>query len=199
VQHGSPQPVSIRPFVSKNIMTRRTIKGRPNRANDEAVTAASPRKQSVTSDDRGQSGLPQLEASPAGVIASLSSDSHSAISKALRAYERFVVKEYRNIHANQQKIEEAQHQIKKSQLNIERAQKSLVDNIIAVVSSNNTDEVRVGTSPRDIRAAKRRAEVSLAIFYVSHSTVSAIQFLCQLFYILSVILCLRHFFMSAIL
>jgi hypothetical protein len=30
--------------------------------------------------------------------------------------------------------------------------------------------VRSGTSPRDIRAAKRCAEVSQTIFYFSHST-----------------------------
>jgi hypothetical protein len=77
-------------------------------------------------------------------------------------------------------------------------QKSLVDDITIVVKSRNTDEVRAGTSPCDIRAAKRRGEVSPAIFYVSHPTVSAIQFLCHIFYILSFILCLRHFFMSAI-
>jgi hypothetical protein len=37
VQHGSPQPIFAKPFVSKNIMARRTMKGRPNRASDEAV------------------------------------------------------------------------------------------------------------------------------------------------------------------
>jgi hypothetical protein len=105
-----------------------------------------------------------LEASLARVIASLSGDSHSVISNALRAYDRLVVKESRKIHVNRQKIEEAWRQSKKSQLNIERAQKSLVDDITVVVKSSNTDEVRAGTSPRDIRAAKRRAEVSPAIF-----------------------------------
>jgi hypothetical protein len=70
-------------------------------------------------------------------------------------------------------------------------QKSLVDDIRAVVKSSNTEEVRVGTSARDIQVAKRRAEVSLAIFYFSHSTISAIQFSCQVFYFMSVILCLR--------
>jgi hypothetical protein len=54
----------------------------------------------VTSDDRGHSGLPQLEASLIGVIAPLSGDSHSAVSNALRAYDRLVLKESRNIHAN---------------------------------------------------------------------------------------------------
>jgi hypothetical protein len=74
----------------------------------------------------------------------------------------------------------------------------LIDDIRAVFKSSNIDEVRAGTSPCDIRAAKRRAEASPTIFYVIHSNVSAIQFLCQLFYLLSVILCLRHFCMSAI-
>jgi hypothetical protein len=154
VQHGSPKPVSARPFVSKNIMVRRTAKRQPNRASNEAVPAVAPRKQSMSSDDRGYSRLPQLEASLSGLIASLSGDSHSAISNALRAYDRLVVKESHNIHANQQKIEEAQRQIKKSQLNIERAQKSLVNDIRAVVKSSNTDEVRAGTSPCDIRVGK---------------------------------------------
>jgi hypothetical protein len=77
-------------------------------------------------------------------------------------------------------------------------QKSLVDDIRVVVKSSNTDEVRAGTSPRDIHADKRHADVSPAIFYVSHSTISAIQFLCQVFYLLLVILCLRHVYMSAI-
>jgi hypothetical protein len=52
VQNGSPQPVFARPFVSKNIMARRTVKGRPNRASNEVVLVAAPRKQSVASDDR---------------------------------------------------------------------------------------------------------------------------------------------------
>jgi hypothetical protein len=139
-----------------------------------------------------------VEASLAGVIASLFRDSHSVVSNALRAYDRLVVKESRNIHVNLEKIEEAQCQTKKSQLNIERAQKSLVDDITTVIKSSNTDEVRAGTSPYDIRATKQHAEVSPAIFYVSHSIVPIIQFWCQLFYILSVILCLKHLFMSAI-
>jgi hypothetical protein len=71
-----------------------------------------------------------------------------------------------------------QRQIKKSQLNIERAQKNLVDDITSVVKSSNTNKVEAGTSPHDIRVAMRCAKVSLAIFCVSHSTVSAIQFLC---------------------
>jgi hypothetical protein len=86
----------------------------------------------------------------------------------------------------------------KSQLNIERAQKSLVDDIRAVVKSSNTNKVRASTSPHDIHAAMQRVEVSLAIFYFGNSTVSTIQFLCQLLYFMSVILCLRHFCMSAI-
>jgi hypothetical protein len=56
-------------------MARRAVKGRPNRANDEAIPAADQRKQGVASDDRGYSGLPQLEASLTGVIISLSSES----------------------------------------------------------------------------------------------------------------------------
>jgi hypothetical protein len=112
-----------------------------------------------------------LESSLVEVIASLFGDSHNAVSNALRAYDRLVLKESHNIHVNQKKILEAQRQIKKSQLNIERAQKSLVDDIITVLKSNNTNEVRSDTSPHDIRVAKRRAEVSRAIFYFSHSTV----------------------------
>jgi hypothetical protein len=139
-----------------------------------------------------------LEASLTGVIASLSGDSHGVISNVLRAYDRLVLKESCNIHANQENIEEAQRHIKKSRLNIERVQKSLVDDIRVVVKSSNTDEVQAGTSPHDIHATKRCVEVSRAIFYFSHSTVLAIQFLCQLFYFLLVILCVRNFCMSAI-
>jgi hypothetical protein len=58
VQHGSPQHIFVRPFVSMNIMARRTVKGRLNRASDEAVPATGQRKQGVSSDDRGHSGLP---------------------------------------------------------------------------------------------------------------------------------------------
>jgi hypothetical protein len=130
-----------------------------------------------------------LEASLSRVIASLFGHSHSAISNALRAYDRLVLKESRNIHANLEKNEEAQCQIKKSQLNIERVQKSLVDDIRAVVKS--TDEVRAGTSPGDIRALKRRAEVSPAIFYFSHSTIPA--FVCQPFFLCQSLFCVSHF------
>jgi hypothetical protein len=119
VQHGSPKSVSARPIVSKNLMARRSV--RPKGASYKAIPTVALRKQVVASDDQGHSGLPQLEASLAGVIASLSGDSHSAISNVLRAYDRLVLKESHNIHANQEKILEAQHQIKKSQLNIERA------------------------------------------------------------------------------
>jgi hypothetical protein len=108
VQHGSPQNVSVRPFVYKSIMGRRTVKGRPNRSSYETVHAAALRKQSVVSDDRGHCGLPQLKASLAGVIASLSGDNQSVVSNVPRAYDRLVVKESRNIHVNQQKIEEVQ-------------------------------------------------------------------------------------------
>jgi hypothetical protein len=186
-------------------MVRRTAKGRPNRASDEADPAAPSRKQSVASDDQGHSRLPQLEASLARVIASVSDNSHSAVSNALGAYDRLVVKESRNIHVNQQKIEEAQHQIKKNQLNIEKAQKSLVDDIRAAVKSSNTDEVRAVTSPHDIHVAKRRAEVSPTIFlcqpfhYFSHSFfVSAIlssvsYFVSQTFLYVSHFSCDIHF------
>jgi hypothetical protein len=68
----------------------------------------------MASDDQGHSGLPQLESSLAGVIASLSGDSHSAVSNALRAYDRLVLKESHNIHVNQEKNLEQQHQIKKA-------------------------------------------------------------------------------------
>jgi hypothetical protein len=60
VQHGSPQPISASPVVSKNLMARRTVKSRANRASDEAVSAAAPRKTTVASDDQGYSVLPQL-------------------------------------------------------------------------------------------------------------------------------------------
>jgi hypothetical protein len=54
----------------------------------------------VASDERGHLGLPQLEPSLAGVIVSLSDDSHSAVSKALKAYDSFVLMESRNINVN---------------------------------------------------------------------------------------------------
>jgi hypothetical protein len=54
----------------------------------------------VASDDQRHYGLPQLEASLVGVIASLSGDSHSAVSNALRVYDRLVLKESHNIHVN---------------------------------------------------------------------------------------------------
>jgi hypothetical protein len=95
-----------------------------------------------------------LEASLAGVIVSLSSDNHIVVSNALRAYDRLVLKEFHNIHVNQQKIEEAQCRIKKGQLNIERAQKSLVEDIRALVTGSKTDEVRTGIFTHDVRAAK---------------------------------------------
>jgi hypothetical protein len=104
----------------------------------------------VPSDDQGHSRPPHLEASLTRVIASLSCDCHSAVSNALRAYDRLVLNESCNIHVNQEKILEAQHQIKKSQLNIKRAQKSYVDDISVVVKSSNTNEVQAGTSPCDI-------------------------------------------------
>jgi hypothetical protein len=150
-------------------MARRSVRRKVS--SDKAVPTASPNKQAVASDDQGHSGLPQLESSLTRIIASLSSDSHSAISNALMTCDRLVLKESHNIHVNREKILEAQHQIKKSQLNIEMAQKSLVDDIRTFLKSSNTDKVRSGTSPCDIHAAKRRAEVSRAIFYFSHSTV----------------------------
>jgi hypothetical protein len=101
VQHGSPQPVSASPVIFKNLMAKRTIKSRANRANDEAVPAAAPRKPTVASDDRGHSKLPQLEVSLARVNASLFGDSHNTISNALRAYDRLILMESQNIHFNQ--------------------------------------------------------------------------------------------------
>jgi hypothetical protein len=95
----------------------------------------------MATDDQGYSGLPQLEASLARVIKSLSGDSHSVVSNALRAYDMLVLKGSCNIHANQEKILEAQHQIKKRQMNIERVQKSLVHDIRTVVKSSNINEV----------------------------------------------------------
>jgi hypothetical protein len=115
VQHGSPQPVSSRHVVSKKLKAKRTAKSRPTRASNEAVSVAALRKQSMTSDDWGHLEVPLLEPSLAGGITLLSDCSHNVFSKALKAYDRLVLKESRNINANQQKIEEAQCQIKKSQ------------------------------------------------------------------------------------
>jgi hypothetical protein len=81
-------------------MDRRTVKSQGNRASDETVPAAAPRKPIVASDHQGYYGLPQLEAFLAGVIASLFGDSHSAISNSLRAYDWLALKEYHNIHVN---------------------------------------------------------------------------------------------------
>jgi hypothetical protein len=201
VQHGSPRPVSTRPFVSKNLMARRTVKGRPNMASDEAILTTGQRKQGVPSNDRGHSRLPQLEASLTRVIASLSGDSHSVVSNALRTYDRLVVKESHNIQANQEKIEEAQCQIKKSQLNITRAQNSLVDDITTVVKISNADEVRAGTSPCDIHVAKRRAEVSPDIFmsaiplFQSFNFCVSYSIFYQLFYVSDIFIC-QPFFLS---
>jgi predicted alpha-1,6-mannanase (GH76 family) len=55
-----------------------------------------------------------LEPFLAGVITLLFDDSHNAISKARKAYHQLVLNESHNIHANQQKIEEAHCEIKKS-------------------------------------------------------------------------------------
>jgi hypothetical protein len=107
-------------------------------------------------------------------------------------------------------------------LSIERAQKSLVKDIRALVTGSKTDKVRTGTSACDVHVAKRRAEVSLAIFtstiycfvsaiqfFVSHSIFGpAIQFLCQPFvsheflchpFYLCQPLCVTGIFVSAIL
>jgi hypothetical protein len=62
-------------------------------SSDKAVPTVAPNKQAVASDDQEHSGLLQLESSLAGVIVSLSGDSHSAISNALRAYDRLVLKD----------------------------------------------------------------------------------------------------------
>jgi hypothetical protein len=139
VQHGSPHPVSAWLFISKNLMARRYVQRKVS--NDKAVPITALNKQAVASDDQGHSGLPQLESSLAGVITSLSGGSHSIVSNALRAYDRLVLKESHNIHVNQEKILEARCQIKKSQSNIERVQKTLVDDIRTVLKSSNTDEV----------------------------------------------------------
>jgi hypothetical protein len=139
VQHGSPHPVSAWFFISKNLMARRSVRRKVS--NDKVVPITAPNKQAVASDDQGHSGLPQLESSLAGVITSLSGDSHSIVSNALGAYDRLVLKESHNIHVNQEKILEARRQIKKSQSNIERVQKTLVDDIRIVLKSSNTDEV----------------------------------------------------------
>jgi hypothetical protein len=107
------------------------------------------------------------------------------------ANDRLVLKESHNIHVNQQNIEEAQCQIKKSQLAIERAQRSLVDDIRAVDRSSNTEKVPTGTSTRDIRAAKRRAEVSPTILFF----VSVIKFFCtNHFFMCQPFLNVNHFF-----
>jgi hypothetical protein len=79
-------------------MARRSIQRKGS--SDKAVPTAAMRKQAVASDDQGHSGLSQLEASLVRVIASLFGDGHSAISNALRAYDRLVLKESHNIHAN---------------------------------------------------------------------------------------------------
>jgi hypothetical protein len=81
-----------------------------------------------------------------------------------------------------------QRRIKNSQLNIERAQKSLAEDIRALVTGSKTNKVRTSTSPRDVHAAKQHAEVSLAIF------TSTIQFLCQPFNV-----CASHFVSQAFL
>jgi hypothetical protein len=65
----------------------------------------------------------------------------------------------------------------------------LIDDIRVVVRSSDTEEVQIGTSAHDIRAAKQHAEVIPAIFYVNHSIfVSAIAFMCQPFHF-----CVNHF------
>jgi hypothetical protein len=91
-------------------------------------------------------------------------------------------------------------------LNIERAQKSLVEDIRALVIGSKTNEVQIGTSPRDAYAAKRCVEVSSTIFTSTIQFVSAIQFFvgysnfCQPFnfcdshsIFMPAIFCLRHF------
>jgi hypothetical protein len=56
VQHGSPQLVSVRPFISKNLMSRRSVRRKVS--SDKAVPTAAPNKQAVTSDDEGHFRLP---------------------------------------------------------------------------------------------------------------------------------------------
>jgi hypothetical protein len=106
-------------------------------------------------------------------------------------------------------------------------QKSLVEDIRALVIGSKTDEVRIGTSPRDAYAAKRCVEVSSTIFtstiqfvsaiqffvgysiFVSHLIfVTVIQFLCQPFFVSDIFvsailpvpatLCLSHFVAQSI-
>jgi hypothetical protein len=48
VQHGSPQPVSVRLFVSKNLMVKRSVRRKVS--SDKAVPTAAPHKQVVASD-----------------------------------------------------------------------------------------------------------------------------------------------------
>ena len=47
----------------------------------------------------------------------------------------------------------------------------MVDNITAMLRSRNTEGVTTGPSPRDIRAAKRRADVSAILFYMFFSAI----------------------------
>jgi hypothetical protein len=86
-------------------MVRRSV--RRKASSDKAVPTVAPRKQTVASDDQGHFGLPQLEATLAGVSASLFGDGHNVVSNALRAYDRLVLKESHNIHVNQERILEA--------------------------------------------------------------------------------------------
>jgi hypothetical protein len=108
------QSILLQGLWFPRIRAKRIAKSWPTRAIDEAVPSVASRKQSVASDDQGHSGPSQLEPSLARVNVSLFGDSHNVISKALKTYDRLVLKESRNIHANQQKNKEAQHQIKKS-------------------------------------------------------------------------------------
>jgi hypothetical protein len=76
--------------------------------------------------------------------------------------------------------------------------KSLVDRITTFIKSSNTDKVRAGRSPRDIRAAKRHAEVSPDIFmsviplFQLNFCVSYSIF-CQLFCVLDIFVCQPFF------
>jgi hypothetical protein len=56
VQHGSPQPVSTRLFVSKNLMARRSVRRKVS--SDKAVPTVAPNKQVVASDDQGVTSHP---------------------------------------------------------------------------------------------------------------------------------------------
>jgi hypothetical protein len=85
---------------------------------------------------------------------------------------------------------------KNKQLNIERAQRSLVNDTRAIVRSNDIKEVRTVTASCNIRAAKRRADVSPTIYYISRSIfcVSHSIFVSAIFCVSDIFVC-RPFFL----